>query len=145
MGGARAQLESVSERIRPDLNPGVKRTRTKEIPEETPVNAMAPPAKQRRRVCCVFFQFHISTETKIFIKGKHETANLLPTAEDPPLNLNAPKPSFANSHSRSAFGFQVVADPEDVGDQDVQMMDENAMDENANIATEGNNGGKLYF
>lgn len=49
-GGARAQLASVAERIRPDLNPGVKRPRTKDIPTDVPLNAMAPPTKHRRGV-----------------------------------------------------------------------------------------------
>jgi hypothetical protein len=54
-GGARAQLAAVAERIRPDLNPGAKRSRMKEIPTNVLVNAMAPPVKQSRRVC---FYFH---------------------------------------------------------------------------------------
>jgi hypothetical protein len=56
-GGARAQLAAVAELIRPDLHPGAKRskTKTKDIPTNVPVNAMAPPAKQSRKVC---FYFH---------------------------------------------------------------------------------------
>jgi hypothetical protein len=49
-GGARAQLASVADRIRPDLNPGAKRSRTKEVPQDVPVNAMAPPPAKRRKV-----------------------------------------------------------------------------------------------
>lgn len=49
-GGAREQLAAIGERIRPDLNPGVKRQRTKAIPDDVLVNPMAPPAKQRRGV-----------------------------------------------------------------------------------------------
>ena len=32
--------------------------------------------------------------------------NILPISDDPPLNVNIPKPSFANSRTGSAFGFQ---------------------------------------
>lgn len=53
-GGARAQLDAVGELIRPDLKPKAKRTKTKEIPSNVPVNAMAPPAKQSRGVCFYF-------------------------------------------------------------------------------------------
>lgn len=49
-GGARAQLAAVADLIRPDLNPGVKRPKTKEIPKDVPFNAMAPPTKRRRGV-----------------------------------------------------------------------------------------------
>ena len=47
-GGAHAQLATVGELIRPDLNPlaGEKQSKTKAIPTNVPVNAMAPPAKQ---------------------------------------------------------------------------------------------------
>jgi hypothetical protein len=49
-GGARAQLAAVAELIRPDLNQGTKRSRTKEIPMDVPANPMAPPAKKRQGV-----------------------------------------------------------------------------------------------
>jgi hypothetical protein len=32
--------------------------------------------------------------------------HLTPVGEDPPLNLNVPKPLFANARTGSAFGFQ---------------------------------------
>lgn len=54
-GGVLAQLAAVGERIRPDLNRGTKQSRTKEIPTNVPVNAMAPPAKQSRGV---YFYLH---------------------------------------------------------------------------------------
>ena len=58
-GGAHAQLAAVADLIRPDLKPGPKagpkRPRTKEIPPNVPVNAMAPPVKQTRKVN---FYFH---------------------------------------------------------------------------------------
>jgi hypothetical protein len=50
-GGARAQLAAVADRIRPDLNQGVKRSRTMDISNDVPVNSMAPPAKQHRVNC----------------------------------------------------------------------------------------------
>lgn len=50
-GGARAQLAAVAELIRPDLNTSkTAKPQTKDIPKTVPVNAMAPPAKQRRGV-----------------------------------------------------------------------------------------------
>lgn len=60
-GGARAQLAAVGELIRPDLNLGEKRSKTKAIPTNVPVNAMAPPAKQHRGVRPIFFISTLST------------------------------------------------------------------------------------
>lgn len=58
-GGAVAQLAAAAERIRPDLtgNLGAKKskTRTKDIPTNVPANAMAPPAKQSRKVHFNFY------------------------------------------------------------------------------------------
>lgn len=36
----------------------------------------------------------------------------MPAKNDPPLNLTAPKPSFATAKTSSAFGFQPAATPE---------------------------------
>lgn len=72
----------------------------------------------------------------------------MPANDDPPLNLNVPKPSFANTMSRSAFGFQSMAIsetvqtdcPQDAGedsDMDDIYEDANEVDKNANITNEG--------
>ena len=53
-GGAHAQLAAVAECIRPDLNQGAKHSKTKEIPNNVPVNFMAPPEKKRQGVFCRF-------------------------------------------------------------------------------------------
>ena len=45
-GGVCEQLAAVAKQIHPDLNPGAKQSRTKEIPDNVLVNAMAPPAKK---------------------------------------------------------------------------------------------------
>ena len=51
-GGALAQLAAVAEWIHPDLNPDkVKQSKTKAIPTDMPINAMAPPEKQHRGLC----------------------------------------------------------------------------------------------
>ena len=67
--GARAQLATVAELIRPDLNPqaATKRPRTKEIPTNVQVNVMAPPAKQSRKVWYIFIlTLSIATNARIF-------------------------------------------------------------------------------
>jgi hypothetical protein len=70
------------------------------------------------------------------------------------LNLDVPKPSFANSHARSAFGFQANMAIPDLP-QDMDMADDiyegfvddtNRMDEDADIVNDEDrdiNGGKL--
>lgn len=67
---------------------------------------------------------------------------------DPPLNITAPRPSFANSHSRSAFGFQTMTIPDTGYPQDITMAYNvdvaNTMDEeDTNMAKEVNEG-ELY-
>ena len=65
-----------------------------------------------------------------------------------PLNLSVPKPSFARSHSHTAFSFQAMAIPDTDFPQDTMSDDvDNAMDEGADIANEGKatNRGKLYM
>lgn len=69
--------------------------------------------------------------------------------DDTPLNLKVPKPSFANSRSRSAFGFRAMAIPDAGNSQEIDMADDvvdaNKMDEDADIANKGKDvdGGKL--
>jgi hypothetical protein len=87
----------------------------------------------------------LSTDAKIFIKEK--VANL-PVVNERPLELIIPKPSFARSHPRTAFGFQAMAPPPDTDHpQDIPMSDgvDDAMNEGADIANEGEviDGGKL--
>ena len=70
---------------------------------------------------------------------------------DPPLNLNPPKPSFASSRSGSTFGFRAMVIQDTDHPQDTIMADNvddaNKMDEDAVIANEGQDawvdGGKL--
>ena len=64
----------------------------------------------------------------------------LPVTNDPPLELHAPKPVFANSHSRSAFGFQgstTDLDEDIIMTNDVaeanDAVDVNKMDEDIDI------------
>jgi hypothetical protein len=85
-----------------------------------------------------------STDTRNFIKEIADEPS--PAIDDLPLNLDVPKPSFANAHSRSAFGFQAMAIPDT---QDFDMADDiyegfvdeaNKMDENANIVNDEDNG-----
>ena len=68
----------------------------------------------------------------------------LPVTNEQPLNLSISKPSFARSHSRTAFGFQAMAIP-DTGHPQETISDDvdNAMDEGADMANEGKaiNGG----
>lgn len=111
-----------------------------------PVNPLAPLAKQRR----VYYRFHctLSTNAVIFIQKNATNFKFLPTNEDGPLNLDVPKPSFAqaNAKSRSAFGFQVMASRETVQTDNPQgsesqdsimgddmYEDENKIDDDANI------------
>jgi hypothetical protein len=54
------------------------------------------------------------TDAIIFIKRKVTNFKFLPTKNDPPLNLNIVKPSFAIAGSRSTFGFQGIGIPETV-------------------------------
>lgn len=65
------------------------------------------------------------TNTIIFIKGKIVT-NFLPAKDDLPLNLDVPKPSFANAGPRSTFGFR----PQDSEGHQV-AEDDYAMNEDA--------------
>ena len=57
--------------------------------------------------------------------------------DDLPLNLNVLKPSFAESHSHSAFSFQATAIPdmEDIYMTDI-VDDVNEMDKDVDIAIE---------
>jgi hypothetical protein len=81
---------------------------------------------------------------RIFVKGK--IADLLPEKNDPPLNLNVPKPSLTNSCSGSAFGFHATAIPDtgyfqdtnmdDADDANTMDDDANKMDDDADIANE---------
>jgi hypothetical protein len=80
----------------------------------------------------------------IFFKG-----NIMPAQDDPPLNLNVPKPSFAKTRSRSAFGFQSTMaisetvptdrprDSEYHEDSDMADIYADEVNENANITNEG--------
>lgn len=63
---------------------------------------MAPPGKQRRGVHHILFSI-LSANARIL---KAKATNFLPVSDDPPLNLDVPKPSFANARNGSAFGFQ---------------------------------------
>ena len=102
-GGALAQLAAAAERIRPDLNPAaMKRTKTKNIPDNVPINTMAPPEKQCQGVCTITI-FSTLSATKIL---QAKAVNILLVSDDPPLNLKAPKPSFSNAKNNSTFGFQ---------------------------------------
>lgn len=151
-GGARAQLEAVANLIRPDLtgSSGVKRPRTKEIPKDVPVNSMAPQTKRRRGVC-ILIDFHCHGFTNKIIKGETiaDPSDPLPTIDDPPLILDAPKPSFADSHSHSTFGFQATAQWQDMDladdiYEDYVDDDANKMDEDADIGEEKDiDGGKF--
>jgi hypothetical protein len=55
------------------------------------------------------------------------------------LNLNVPKPSFATSHTRTAFGFQAMAIPDTDRPQDITMADSDGVDD-ANKTDEGADG-----
>ena len=77
----------------------------------------------------------LSTDVRIFVK---ERIADLPVVNERPLNLSVPKPSFAGSHSRTAFGFQAMATP-DTGCPQETMSDDvdNSIDEGTDIANEG--------
>ena len=83
----------------------------------------------------------LSTDVRIFIK---ERIADLPVTNERPLNLSVPKPSFARSHSCTAFGFQAMAIL-DTGHPQETMSDDvdNSMDEGTDIVNEGKaiNGG----
>ena len=105
-GGTFAQLAVVTESIQSDLNPAaVKRTKMKDIPDNVPINAMAPPEKQRQGVRIITI-FSTLSATKIL---QAKAANILPVSDNPSLNLKAPKPSFSNAKNNSTFGFQSTA------------------------------------
>ena len=90
-----------------------------------------------------FFIFTLSiatsTNVNIFIKAK--VTNLLPAKDDPPLKLCAPKPAFANSGSRSAFGFQAATIPET--DAAADMMDD--CDDIYATEDDGRKSGKIHL
>ena len=77
----------------------------------------------------------LSTDARIFIK---ERIADLPVMNKGPLNLSVLKPSFARSHSCTAFGFRAMAIP-DTGRPQETMSDDvdNSMDEGADIANKG--------
>ena len=80
----------------------MKQTKTKDIPDNVPINAMAPPEKQCQGVHTITI-FSTLSAMKIL---QAKAANILPVSDDLPLNLKAPKPSFSNAKNDSAFGFQ---------------------------------------
>lgn len=133
-GGARAQLAAAADRIRPDLIQGVKRSRTKQIPSDLPVNTMAPGAKKQRGVQIPLLHATLTTNAILFFQKKATIPfKYQPEKEDSPLNLNIPKPSFANANSRSAFGFQgtmaVPTDHQDNSDDDMYADAKEGADE----------------
>jgi hypothetical protein len=112
-GGALAQLASAADRIRPDLDPdgkvkrSTRKTTTKEISSNVPVNPMAPQEKQRRGVRFKVLFLLICLCENIKAKG----TNSLPVGNDLPLTANVPKPLFKFAIAKSfrpgpTFGFQ---------------------------------------
>jgi hypothetical protein len=80
----------------------VKWTKIKDILDNVLVNTMTPLGKQCQGVHCSFFST-LSADARIL---KVKVAHFLLVSNDPPLDLKAPKPSFANARNGSTFGFQ---------------------------------------
>ena len=55
------------------------------------------------------------------VKARKAEVHPHPAKPDPPLKLNAPKPTFTNAKQNSAFGFKSRAPSDDVADSDVDM------------------------
>ncbi|RDB31095.1 hypothetical protein Hypma_000006 [Hypsizygus marmoreus] len=87
-GGVIAQLRAVSDQIRPDLQTPASKPTTRNIPNNSRRNEMAPPPKASR--------------------SKQTTANNAPVARkpDPPLATGPPKPVYQASAHDSVFGFR---------------------------------------
>ena len=129
-GGAFAQLAVAAERIQPDLNPAaMKRTKTKDIPDNVPINAMAPLEKQCRGVRTITI-FSTLSAMKIL---QAKAANILPVSDDPPLNLKAPKPLFSNAKNDSTFGFQSSAASRLPGVSENDWVGENGDDQQRSV------------
>ena len=82
---------------------------------------MAPPENGRRTVVFHLILFLFALMQQYQVKAVKGTVHPRPAKPDPPLKLNAPKPTFTNAKQSSAFGFRSRAPSDEAPDSDVDM------------------------